>query len=116
MNDSPRQEEIATAPELPLPVHRAPHVEELQARTPNVQTPEIQPADVQTDTMSSPTSRTIKLTVDDTPATTPPAVSHSSPTIPITSIVKHQYLLRDCAKHRRFKLPSTVDSSHTPLL
>ena len=57
MNDSPRQEEIATAPELPLLVHRAPDVEELHTRTPNVQTPEIQPADVQTDTMSSPTYR-----------------------------------------------------------
>ena len=28
MNDSPQREEIATAPELPFPVPRAPHVEE----------------------------------------------------------------------------------------
>ena len=103
MNDSPQQEENTAVHELQLPVLRTRHVEEVQACTPDVKTSEIMWADVQTDTMSSPTSCTTEPTVDDIPVTTPPAVSHPSPTILLTLAVRHQYPLWDPAKHCQFK-------------
>ena len=106
MNNSPWQEEVGTAPEQPLPVPISLHVEELQASAQmvDVKTFEIQPADLQTPTTSSPTSHATKRMVKHTPVSTPPAGSHAllinPPYLLHAPTVKQRYPLRDRANHR----------------